>query len=196
MSNPSARLQRFRPYSVPVCLFTLVAAAALFVPPLILDLSPRTYAITAAVLVLAVTSAFPYAVAVGVGTLPLLYAGAGSYASPQATRGAPSASTALRHVGAGVAYVLAAAAVGAIGLGAEFAAPSGQSALPAALRPSFMIVGSGVVAAAFVGLQLWRYEGPVGRLEARAVAGTVALGLLLVPAARVALWVFGDAGPL
>ena len=76
MSTTPSVLERFRPHSVPVCVFAVVAAAAVLAPPLVLDLSARTYAIAAAVLILGVTSAAPYAVTVSVVTLPLLYAGA------------------------------------------------------------------------------------------------------------------------
>ena len=77
MSTTPSVLERFRPHSVPVCVFAVVVTAAVVVPPLVLDLSARTYAIAAAVLILGVTSAAPYAVVVSVVTLPLLYAGAG-----------------------------------------------------------------------------------------------------------------------
>ena len=189
MSTTLSTLERFRPHSVPVCVFAVVAAAAVLVPPLVLDLSARTYAIAAAVLILGVTSAAPYAVAVSVVTLPLLYAGAGSYASPAAVLDAerPAPVDALRHVAAGIVYVLAAGAVGAIGVGASFAADSGSSTL----QPVLMVAGSALVAATFVGLQLWRHNGPAGDLETRTVLGTVVLGLFLLPAGPVALLLFG-----
>ena len=189
MSTTPSTLERFRPHSVPVCVFAVVAAAAVLVPPLVLDLSARTYAIAAAVLILGVTSAAPYAVAVSVVTLPLLYAGAGSYASPAAVLDAerPAPVDALRHVAAGIVYVLAAGAVGAIGVGASFAADSGSSTL----QPVLMVAGSALVAATFVGLQLWRHNDPTGGLETRTVLGTVVLGLFLLPAGPVALLLFG-----
>ena len=189
MSMTPSTLERFRPHSVPVCVFAVVAAAAVLVPPLVLDLSARTYAIAAAVLILGVTSAAPYAVAVSVVTLPLLYAGAGSYASPAAVLDAerPAPVDALRHVAAGIVYVLAAGAVGAIGVGASFAADSGSSTL----QPVLMVAGSALVAATFVGLQLWRHNGPAGDLGTRTVLGTVVLGLFLLPAGPVALLLFG-----
>ena len=193
MSDLPSTLERFRPHSVPVCVFAVVAAAAVLVPPLVLGLSARTYAIAAAVLILGVTSAAPYAVAVSVVTLPLLYAGAGSYASPAAVLDAerPAPVDALRHVAAGIVYVLAAGAVGAIGVGASFAADSGSSTLPTALRPVLMVAGSALVAATFVGLQLWRHDGPAGDLETRTLLGTIVLGLFLLPAGPVALLLFG-----
>lgn len=187
---------RVRPHSVPLSMLAVVAAAALVVPPLVLDgPGARTYALTAAVLVLAVGSAFPYAVAVAVGTLPLFYLGAGSYASPRATPEEPgtvSLVAALRHVGAGVVYVLAAAMVGAIGVGLDVASSPGSST-PSPQVP-FFLVGGGVVGALFVGLQLWRHDAPLAALDRRTVLGTIALGALLVPAGRVALWLFGRGG--
>ena len=83
--------------------------------------------------------------------------------------------------------MLAAGAVGAIGVGASFAADSGSSTL----QPVLMVAGSALVAATFVGLQLWRHNGPAGDLETRTVLGTVVLGLFLLPAGPVALLLFG-----
>lgn len=187
--------ERLQPHSVPVCLFAFVAAAVLLVPPLVLgEVTARTYALTAAVLVLAVASVFPYAVVVGVVTLPLLYAGVGSYAAPRVVpteAGSLPMTAALRHAVAGVSYVLGAAAVGAVGIGIDFAASSGSSPLPAALRPSFLAVGGAVVGGTFVGLQLWRYDVPLGTLDRRTVLVTGALGGLLALSPLVALWVFG-----
>ncbi|MFB6222163.1 MAG: hypothetical protein ABEH86_00640 [Haloarcula sp.] len=160
-----AWVKQFQSYSVPVCVFALVAVVVLLVPPLVLgELSGRTYAITAAVLILAVTSVFPYAVIVAVMTLPLLYAGVGSYAAPEvipAESGDISTTAVLRHVVAAVSYVLGAA-----------------------------IVGGVVVAGAFVSLQLWRYADPVDALDQRTVLGTVVLGTLLALSPVVALWLF------
>jgi len=188
---------RVRPHSVPLSMLAVVAAAALVVPPLVLE-GPgvRTYALTAAVLILAVGSALPYAVAVAVGTLPLVYLGAGSYASPRATPEEPgtiSLVAALRHVGAGIVYVLAAAMVGAIGVGLDIASSPGGSTPPPSVVP-FFLIGGGAVGVLFVGLQLWRHDGPLATLDRRTVLGTVALGALLVPAGRVALWLFGRGG--
>jgi hypothetical protein len=156
----------------------------------------RTYALTAAVLILAVSSAFPYAVLVAVGTLPLLYAGIGSFAAPQSMADGHhsfSAVAAVRHVVAGIAYVLGAAAVGAIGLGVELGVGRDLTAIPAALRPSFLYLGGVFVAGAFVCLQLWRYDTPLRGLARRTVLGTVALGVLIALAPAVAFWVFNGA---
>jgi hypothetical protein len=188
-----ASAERFRPVSVPVSLFALVVAALLFVPPLVLgEATFRTYAIATAVFILAVSSVFPYAVVVAVGTLPLLYLGLGTFASPTTLPAADeplSTTAAIRHVVAGVAYVLSAAVVGALGFGADFAVSSGSSP---SLMPSLLIVGGVVVASAFVGLQLWRYDGE-GTFDWRTVATTVVLGGLLAFSPSVALWVFEGA---
>jgi hypothetical protein len=188
-------LERFRPYSVPLCVFAIVVVAVLFVPPLLLgEATARTYALTAAVLILAITSVFPYAVVVSIVTLPLLYIGIGSYAAPRVIPVETlSTGAILRHVVAGVSYVLAAAIVGAIGLGADFATSSGSSPLPSALRPSFLLVGGVAVAGTFVGLQLWRYDTPVRTLDRRAILGTAVLGGLLALSPVVSLWMFGTA---
>ena len=83
MSTTPSTLERVRPHSVPICILTVVVTAAVVVPPLVLDLTPKTYAIAAAVLILAVTSTAPYAVAVAVVTLPFQFLGLASYASPR-----------------------------------------------------------------------------------------------------------------
>ena len=187
MSDPPSTLERFRPHSVPICILAVVVAAAIAVPPLVLDLTPRTYAIAAAVLILAVTSATPYAVAVAVLTLPFQFLGLASYASPQAVPedGRPSLVDALRHTAAGFAYVLAAGAVGGIGVGMDVASSSSASTPPTGVP--FTYLAGGVVGLVFVALQLWRRDDPEGEFDARTTVGTIALGLLLVPAGRVAL---------
>jgi hypothetical protein len=197
---------RFRPYSVPICLFAVVAAAVLFVPPLVLgDATGRTYALTMAVLIVAISSVLPYAVAVGVLTVPFLYTGIGSYAAPEVlpTDAEPFALTAaLRHVTAGISYVVAATAVGAVGIGLDFAASSGSDPFPAvgfppfpALGfPPFLMLGGVVIAGVYVALQLWRYERSVRGLGWDTVFGTVVLGAFLAASPIVALWIFGSYG--
>lgn len=185
--------ERARTYSVPASIGLVVALAVIAIPPMLLgELTGRTYAITAAVVILAVSSVFPYALAVGLGTLPVLYLGVATYASPTVivhAEGSPPPGTVARHVLAGFAYTLAAAVVGGIGFGADFATAN-DSAVPVDMLPSFMSVAGGVVAACFVALQLWRHDGAHGDLDGPTVVGTVALGLPLVVAGRVALWVF------
>lgn len=200
MSAPST-LERFRPHGVPLVVSAIVAVAVLIVPPLVLgEMTGRTYALTAAVIILAVGAVLPYAVLVAVGTLPLLYTGIASYAAPRASQEDAhqfSAGTALRHVVGGVAYVLGAAVVGAIGIGVQFAVRSDASTdltgpatnVPAV--PSFLFLGGIIVAIAFVGLQLWRYDTPTGRLDGGRILGTAALGGLLALSPVVAFWVFG-----
>jgi hypothetical protein len=135
-----------------------------------------------------------YALLVGVGTLPLLYAGIASYAAPHTLPEAGhsfSVGTALRHVLAGISYVLAAAVVGAISMGIQIATPSGFAVGPAVLQPLFLLLGGLIIAGAFVGLQLWRYETFQGTLTRDTVLGTAVLGVLLAVSPIVANWVFG-----
>lgn len=195
MSSPST-IERFRPHSVPLVVFAIVAVVVLVAPPVALgEVTPRTYALTAAVLVFAVGAVFPYAVVVALGTLPLLYVGIASFAAPQPVGDVPhpfSASATLRHVAAGILYVLGAAAVGAIGIGVQMATGSDSTAIPAALQPSFLTLGGVIVAGAFVCLQLWRYDTPLDSLARRTVLGTVGLGVLLALSPVVAFWVFNS----
>lgn len=196
MSSPST-IHPFKRHSVPLVVLVMVAVAALVMPPIVLgEVTTRTYALTAAVLILAVSSAFPYAVLVALGTLPLLYAGVASFAAPQSTADNPhsfSAIAAIRHAVAGISYVLGAAAVGAIGIGVQMGMGSDSTSIPAAFQPSFLYLGGMLVAGAFVSLQLWRYNAPLGRLARRTVLGTVALGVLLAMSPAVAFWVFNGA---
>ncbi|WP_424004858.1 hypothetical protein ACOZ4I_18315 (plasmid) [Haloarcula salina] len=188
---------RLRPVSVPLGIGVLVAGMAVVVPPLALgELTARAYLLTAALIIISIASATPYAVVVGVGTLPLLYAGLGSYASPRRfppRDERPDIWTGLWHVAAGGAYALAAAIVGAIAIGIDFTTAS-ETAVPTVLQPSFFHLGGVVVAALYVCCQLWRYEGAVRERDRRAVAWTLVLGGLLAPAPAVALWVFGGGG--
>ncbi|PAU83757.1 hypothetical protein CK500_09635 [Halorubrum salipaludis] len=171
-----------------------MAIAVLVAPPIVLgEATTRTYAITAAILILAVGSAFPYAAIVALGTLPLSYAGIASFAAPRPESDEPhpfSAAAALRHAAAGLAYVLASAAVGAVGMGVQIGLPSDPGGTPAVFGPSFLHLGGALVAVIFVSLQLWRYETSPGELAARTVLGTVALGALLALSPAVAFWAF------
>ncbi|MFP4625194.1 MAG: hypothetical protein ACLFNI_01220 [Natronomonas sp.] len=199
MSSPSI-IQRFKPHSVPLVLFAIVAIAALIVPPLVLgEATSRTYALTAAVFILAIGSVFPYALLVAVGTLPLLYTGYASYAAPQTSatlQTSPktpysfSPTSALRHVVAGVVYALEAAAVGAVGMGAQIAVGSGPTAVPAIFQPSFLFLGGTTVGVAFFGLQLWRYDTPLRTLDRQTILGTAVLGGLVALSPVVAFWIF------
>lgn len=185
--------QRARPYSVPAAVVALVAIAVVVLPPILLgELTGTTYALTAAVVILALGAALPYALAVGLVTLPLVYLGVATYASPALLPDAGESASAVavvRHFVTGFAYTLAAAVGGGIGIGADFATAN-DSAVPVDLLPSFMTIAAGVVAACFVALQLWRRDAIRGGLDGRVVAGTVVLGIPLVAAGRVALWVF------
>jgi hypothetical protein len=195
MSSPSAT-GRFKRHAVPLAVASVVTIAVLVVPPIVLgEVTTRTYALTAAVLIIAVSAVFPYAVLVALGTLPLLYAGVASFAAPRtAADDIPpfSAVTALRHGVAGLSYVLGAAAVGAIGIGVQMAVESDPAAIPAAAQPLFLYLGGVVVAGTFVCLQLWRYDTPLDALPRRTVLGTVALGVLLALSPAVAFWVFNS----
>ena len=192
-----AALARFESYAVPVVLTCIVVVTALVVPPLVLgEMTVRTYAISAAVIILASSSVLPYALLVGLGTLPLLYAETASFGAPEtAADGSHSFSgvTALRHVVAGISYVLAAAVVGAIGIGTQFAVGGDAARIPAAVQPAMMYLGGVVIAAAFVSLQLWRYQRPVKRLPRRTILGTATLGALVALSPAVAYWVFTGA---
>jgi len=202
----SSFVGRFRPYSVPLCLCAVVAAAVLFVPPLVLgDATGRTYALTTAVLIVAISSVLPYAVAVGVLTVPFLYTGIGSYAAPEVLPTDAeqlSLTGALRHVIAGISYVIAATAVGAVGIGIDFAASSGSDPFPAVGFPPFpaigfppfLLLGGVVIACVYVAVQLWRYERPVRGLAWKTILGTVVLGAFLAASPMVALWIFGSYG--
>lgn len=83
MSSPST-IERFKHHSVPLVVFAIVAVVVLVMPPIALgEVTMRTYALTAAVLIFAFGAVFPYAVVVALGTLPLLYIGIASFAAPQ-----------------------------------------------------------------------------------------------------------------
>ena len=188
-------LEWLRPHSVPLGIVAVLGAAALFVPPLVLDLSAETYAIAAAILVLAVVSSVPYAVGVSLVTLPLQYLGIATYASPGTIPddGKPKPTAALRHAGAGVTYVLSAGAVGGIGIGIDVASSPSASTPPTGVP--FTDLAGGVVGVVFVALQLWRYDTALADVDTQTVIGTVGLGLFLVPAGRVAMWAFGGGLP-
>lgn len=193
MSLPST-LQTVKRHSVPLAVFVIVAGVVLVMPPIVLgEVTTRTYALTAAVLILAVSSALPYAVVVALGTLPLLYAGLASFAAPQPASASPhvfSAAAALRHAVAGISYVLGAAAVGAIGFGVQIGMESDSTVMPAAFLPPFLYFGGILVAGVFVPLQMWRYNTPLDELTRGTVLGTVTLGVLLALSPAVAFWVF------
>lgn len=192
--SPNATLDRLRPHAPPVLISAIVTVAVGIVPLLVFgEASTRTYAITAAVVILAGGAVLPYALFVGIGTLPLLYAGVATYAAPHQlpdTVHSLSLLAALRHVIAGVAYTLGAAVVGAIGFGAQMGTPA--EAVPWAIggQPAFLLIGGTVVAGAFVSLQLWRYDTGLRTLDRRTILGTTILGVLLALSPVVAFWVF------
>ena len=122
---------RLAPFSVPVLVFGFVATVLLVVSPLVAgSMGPgRAYLIAAALLVLAIGYAGPYAAVVAVATLPLLWAGSPGYASPESVTAAdgPTTVQAIQHV-VGGGYALASAGLGGVLVGAELAGlplPSG-----------------------------------------------------------------------
>ena len=171
-----------------------MAVTIAVVPPLVLgEATPRTYALAAAIVILAVGATLPYALFVGIGTLPFLYAGFASYSAPQPsseTRHSFSLSAILRHVVGGVVYSLGAAAVGAIGLGAQFGIR--DATIPGTIggQPLFLPLGGVIVGTTFVALQLWRYDNRRRALDQITLLGTAALGLLVAVSPLVAFWVF------
>lgn len=189
----SALHERVRPHSVPVCIVALVAVAVVVLPPFLLgELTGKTYALTAAWVFLSLWASMPFALAVGIVTLPFVYTGTATYAAPTLlpeAGGSASATAVVRHFAAGFAYALAAGVVGAIGLGADFATAN-EPAVPTGSLPSFTLLGGSVVAACYVALQLWRHDATPRGVDRRAVAGTVALGAALAPAGRAAVWTF------
>lgn len=183
-----------RPYSVPVIISSILVIGAIIVPPLVLgEVTTETYVITAAVIILAVSATLPYALLVGIGTLPFLYTGFASYAAPQ-----PSADTAhpfspaaaLRHVVVGVGYVLVAAVVGAIGFGSQMGIPAREAPRALGGQPAFLVLGGLIIAATFVTLQLWRYDTALRTLDRKILLGTVVLGLPVAVSPIVAFWIF------
>mgnify|MGYP000002769736 FL=1 len=183
---------RLSPFSVPVLVFGLVAAVLLVVPPLVAgSMAPgRAYLIAAALLLLAMGHAGPYAAIVAVATLPVLWVGSAGYASPESTAVADGPTTAqvVQHVVVGGGYALASAGLGGVLVGAELAGlplPSGV------VVPAGAIVGGLLTGGTFAALQLWRYRtldvtpGPWSTLV------TVGLGGLIAPSPAVAYWLFG-----
>ena len=185
---------RFDRYAAPLAVALVVAVAVLAVPPVVLgELTPRTYALTAAVIIIAVGAVVPYALLVGLGTLPLLAAGVASFTAPATGSDVAhelSALAALHHVAAAVAYVLAAAIVGAIGIGANIGVGDAVASTPAVVQSVLFYGGGVIVAATFVPLQVWRYDSSVADLDRRTVLATVGLGGLLALSPVVAFWVF------
>lgn len=162
-------------------------------PPIVLgEVTLSTYTFIAALLIIAISPTLPFAVLVSLGTLPLLYAGVASFAAPQSGADAPhaySAEAILRHVVAGISYVLSAAAVGAIGIGAQLGVRGNFAAIPAVFQPFVLYFGGVLVAGVFVVFQLWRYDTALTKISWPTLAGTGALGILLALSPAVALWI-------
>ena len=192
--SPYSPVQCFKRHSVPLVVFFVMAVPVMVVPPIVLgELTAKTYALTAAVLLLAVSAVTPYAVLVAVGTLPLLYAGVASFAAPQPagkTSHPFSALAAVRHTVAGISYVLAPAVVGAIGIGAQLGMTSDSPTIPGMVQPAFLYLGGILVAGAFVSLQLWRHTTSLNGLTRRTIVWTVGLGGLVALSPAVVFWTF------
>lgn len=183
-------IDRYKEHAVPLTLLLITAVAIVVVPPLAAG-ELGVYFVVPVVIVIAFVSVFPYACVVAVGTLPLLYADIASFGAPNGDADAfhsVSRETALRHVVAGFSYVVGAAIVSAIGIGAQIVILADNTTLEA-FRPSFLI-GSVIVAVAFVGAQLWRYDRPLRTLPLRTVLGTLVLGGLLALSIVAAFGVF------
>jgi len=182
-------MDRYKESAVPLTLFLITAVAILIVPPIALgDLG--AIAVVPFVILIAFMNVFPYACVVAVGTLPLLYANIASFAAPDADTGALhsfSWGAALRHVVAGFLYVVGAATVSAIGIGIQIIRE--DETILDTFQLSFLI-GSVLVAGAFVGTQLWRYDRPLRTLPLRTVLGTLVLGSLLALSIVAAFWMF------
>jgi hypothetical protein len=183
---------RLSPLSVPVLVFGLLATVLLVVPPLVAGpMTPgRAYLIAGALLILAVGHAVPYAAAVAVVTLPVLWAGSPGYASPESVTAAdgPTTVQAVQHVVVGGGYALASAGLGGVLVGAEVAGlplPSGV------VVPAGAIAGGLLTGGTFVAIQLWRYRTLDVPLDPRTTLVTVGLGGLLAPSPAVAYWLFG-----
>lgn len=183
----------FKRYSVPIVVSIVVVVATLAIPPVVLgEIPARTYGLVAALLIISISPTLPYAVIVSFGTLPLLYAGIASFAAPEPGADAPhvfSAEAIIRHVVAGISYVLSAAAVGAIGIGAQLEVRDGFAAIPTVFQPFVLYFGGVLVAGVFVVFQLWRYDTSLTKISWPTLAGTVALGILLALSPAVALWI-------
>lgn len=188
MFSPPA-MDRYKENAVPLTLFLITAVAMLIVPPIALG-DVGVIGVIPYVFVIAFKAVFPYACVVAVGTLPLLYANSASFAAPDADVGvfhSFSWDATLRHVVAGFSYVVGATIVSVIGIGIQII--RGDVGILDSFQPSFLL-GSVIVAVAFVGTQLWRYERPLRTLPLRVVLGTLVLGSLLALSIVAAFWMF------
>lgn len=171
-------IDRYKEDAVPLALLLIMAVAMFIVPPIALgDLG--AIGGVPFVILFALIEVFPYACVVAVGTLPLLYANIASFAAPDTDADdfhSYSWDATVRHVVAGFLYVVGATIVSAIGIGIQIMRED-QTILET-FQPWFLI-GSGIVAVAFVGAQLWRYDRPLRTLPLRTVLGTLVLGGLL-----------------
>lgn len=188
---------RSKGYAVPLLVFLIVGFTVLIIPPIVLnEATARTYTITAAVIILAVSAVMPYAILVALATLPLHYTGIASFTAPETKEDGSysfSIAAALRHVAAGVAYVLGAAVVGAIGFGAQIGMGDESTPIVPVLQPSFLYLGGLVIGGTFVCLQFWRFDKPMNELSHRTIVGTLTLGVLLTLSPVVSYWTINGA---
>ncbi|MFC4438580.1 MULTISPECIES: hypothetical protein [Natrialbaceae] len=184
-------MDRCKENAVPLTLFFITAIAIFIVPPIALrDLGAING--VPIVIVIVLTTVFPYACVVAVGTLPLLCANIASFAAPDADADALhsfSWDATLRHLVAGFSYVVGAATVSAIGIGVQITLEDRM--ILEAFQPSFLI-GSVIVGVAFIGAQLWRYDRPLRTVPLRTILGTLVLGGLLALSIVAAFWAFND----
>ena len=180
-------IDRYKEDAVPLVFLLIMAVAMFIVPPIALG-ELGIIGLVPYVIMIALITVFPYACAVAVGTLPLLYANIASFAAPDTDADAFhsfSWDAALRHVVAGFSYVIGATTVSAIGIGLQIMRE--DQTIMETFQPVFLL-GSGIVAVAFVGAQLWRYDKPLRRLPLRTVLGTLVLGGLLALSIVAAFW--------
>jgi hypothetical protein len=197
---PGQPVESFGRISVPVqvvaltAVVTVLVVVAVAVP--ILDRVPGTAPLfmLAAIWVLAVSYALPYALVAALVSLPLLRQDVTAFQSPESVR--PNVKevgwhkAALEHAAIGIFYMLLAAFLGGVFVFAgSFGTVPGDVTLPgASLLPGAYLAGFAglAVGVAYVALQLRRYATVEDSLDSRTRLGTVVLGALIALAPVVA----------
>ena len=185
-------IDRYKEEAVPLVFLLIVSVSLFVVPPVALGELGVTLLIPLLILIV-LLAVWPYACAVAVGTLPLLYANIASFAAPDTDTDAFhsfSLDTVLRHTVAGFSYVVGAATVSAVVIGIQMFQADDETVVET-FQPWFLL-GSVTVAVAFVVTQLWRYDRPLRTLPLRIVFGTLILGGLLALSIVPAFWHFHD----
>ena len=185
-------IDRYKEEAVPLVFLLIVSVSLFVVPPVALEELGVTLLIPLLILIV-LLAVWPYACAVAVGTLPLLYANIASFAAPDTDTDAFhsfSLDTVLRHTVAGFSYVVGAATVSAVVIGIQMFQADDETVVET-FQPWFLL-GSVTVAVAFVVTQLWRYDRPLRTLPLRIVFGTLILGVLLALSIVPAFWHFHD----